>query len=885
MTRLAENVLNSADEKTTAAAVAAYASAAAVSTCQSARKYLDWLVGDTTGRRISGFTLYPGDRIALIVERLDAAGSAVNATWRFELSASTPDYEWPASNERSWLVAETARSVIDMARFAAKKPRLQAPVRVSDAPRAMNGLAYTLVYPASDGKPRQTELLLADHIWSPAGYQALAAQELAGLPRRRAPETASTVLSKLLDPRSPVLAAESVRLSARLATDVLDVGAHEEAALLLGVFALREAAGPFSDTRAALCRMAAHLAIARELRAGTASRTAALGDALLLTLVSRQREALAAIAEIEAAQPEPAEAELLAAMRLRITTDWRVLKKPETASLLLRLEQYRAVETSLGASHALKLMESFEPEPLSDWARVAAGRGFSVEQGNVLAGSAIDLELKDLAATWQVQHGSALPDSLVAALAEPSRGLFAGEDSPVPQVIGWGLWAAFFQRNLCFEAEASVRFLDRMLGLRDEAAARQDELRNRLSKLMLWPAVELKWVREAFGSERYTAVAKYHAAACSRAAEQARNAPQSLPPLAWERLRVCSDEKASRALPAITEWLDTVAPPGTGLYDPARFTAAASSRPENDAAALRGLNATAPFDRALIAMQPDERAPEKLRARYGPLVDYDLRAMEWLAAVAPDEEAVRLYTTMATVLPQKYFALGHVLLELDREEEAAAAYEKAIETVRDRVLVANGVQWLVGYYCDHGRLDRARAVAEMAADVYSADGLSTMGYLMERLGRYSDAEAWYRRVKERYDSEASLDSFYIRHEQRVGDGRYRELAADALKKLFPDGLRRVSLSELEGNPEVAIGPAGSKYRFSRFYGSARFGLREGDIVVAVNGYAVKSHRHYVLIRTFDDRQEATIIVWRDGGFLEIKGILRNIRYGAVSGAI
>src|SRR5947207_126449 len=81
-------------------------------------------------------------------------------------------------------------------------------------------------------------------------------------------------------------------LSQELAGDFRNPALHERAAVLLGVFALRESSGHFYDVRLPLCRMTAHLALARSLKKDSAySVHGRLAEAILYTLMNNQRDA------------------------------------------------------------------------------------------------------------------------------------------------------------------------------------------------------------------------------------------------------------------------------------------------------------------------------------------------------------------------------------------------------------------------------------------------------------------------------------------------------------------------------------------------------------------------------------------------------------------
>lgn len=241
----------------------------------------------------------------------------------------------------------------------------------------------------------------------------------------------------------------------------------------------------------------------------------------------------------------------------------------------------------------------------------------------------------------------------------------------------------------------------------------------------------------------------------------------------------------------------------------------------------------------------------------------------------------RLFEKITAIEPREYLSLGNYLLDLELEDEAAAAFEKAIAKASDRITVSNSVQWLVGYYCDHARIDRAREVAQLAADVGSARGLEAMGYFSERVGRYADAESWYQKIVEQYgegDGRTSLDDFYIRYARRVGNDRFSGQAAAALARVFPAGLERVSPGDLSSPPP----PRQSVPLDDDWQGYRRIGIIKDDLVVAVNGYRVRGSRQYYLVLSFDDRPELTLIVWRQGRYVEVKGHLKRTAYGPIS---
>ena len=179
---------------------------------------------------------------------------------------------------------------------------------------------------------------------------------------------------------------------------------------MIATLALRESAGYFSDPRRLLCRITAHLAWASALRQGGApSLEAQVAEIAPATLVGRQRVALGEIARLERDTSAGAALQAwLRSLRLRVTGDWRILKDPGQASLLERLEHFRALAWSLDVDHALAFSRQYGRESVPDWGRRALARGVNVEVGNVFTASATGLELVDLAETWEAARGTPL---------------------------------------------------------------------------------------------------------------------------------------------------------------------------------------------------------------------------------------------------------------------------------------------------------------------------------------------------------------------------------------------------------------------------------------------------------------------------------------------
>src|SRR5205823_965716 len=75
---------------------------------------------------------------------------------------------------------------------------------------------------------------------------------------------------------------------------------HDRAALLVGLFGLREYSGDFYDVRTVLCRVTAHLALGRNFQAEPKPTLhGRIAETLLSTLMNNQSDALRKLTEIE----------------------------------------------------------------------------------------------------------------------------------------------------------------------------------------------------------------------------------------------------------------------------------------------------------------------------------------------------------------------------------------------------------------------------------------------------------------------------------------------------------------------------------------------------------------------------------------------------------
>ncbi len=166
--------------------------------------------------------------------------------------------------------------------------------------------------------------------------------------------------------------------------------------------------------------------------------------------------------------------------------------------------------------------------------------------------------------------------------------------------------------------------------------------------------------------------------------------------------------------------------------------------------------------------------------------------------------------------------------------------------------MANASWWLVNYLYDNGDKEKALTIAKEAADVYSAGGLNCLAFLYNRMGDLEKSEQVYKDCSERYDNDAFLTAFYLRNSAK--NKHYAEESARLLKKHFPQGLQRIDTTKLAGPPK-----GGLKISDVEEY-LTQMGIKNDDVLVAVNGYKIDTQRQCDVIRnvSFDPNLKVTI---------------------------
>jgi len=784
-----------------------------------------------------------------------------------------PQFEtsWEYKTEQEWIVAEVVKALIDMAQYAQTRSAPDAAglqIRVEPENDAAGVTTFNVTVPA---RGKTWPLRATDHIWAPEMYAPLAADILG--PQAVAAAKPSTVsesvtLAALTRPRTDVMVAESERVSSELALDMTNAGAHEDAALLFATLALREYSGNFYDNHRSLCRLAAHLAMAQALRKGTPPTLAGrFAEVTLLTLAfTPQRATLARLDAIDALPSPSATVRAWSrALRMRNTEDWRLLPDPQAATLLERLEYLTWVAWKTGLTAGLEFLDKTELDDVPDWGSRILSGSVSVEAGQRFVPMGMGQVFQDMNAMPLGLGGATDPKQIVEALnQEPSAGPVRLDGGRVVvEILDRGTWAAWAQRHALHHIEKNVWFTEGMLGMPDQAKAMKAQFEKVFGGLRQYPLAARRMAKDA---------AAYEAAMRPSMALLSAH-PEWIGGHNWNLLLDRPVFPAETfVVPPIEFWCTPLFPAGTyfewpkRLYMPSghlRVRGPALQRMREVLPNYSNVVRAAVFDRL-----GEHASAADLKSAYGPLLDYDINVMLAVARASYDDppEHKKIMRRIGDLDPDYLGGLGYYLVEQGELDEAARVYEEYRVRARDRVGVSNQMRWLVDRLFDQGNKQHALEVAREAADVYSGRGLSTLANLYERMGRWVDAEEWFRRMADRYeDNESTLLSFYLRRQRAGKEGRASGPREALLAKIFPAGMEK--MTEVPGEGSAA--PMGGLQLVGASRDAKAAGLAGGDIIVAVDRVRVQTHDQYLTVRLLRREPDMPLTVWRKDRYLAV----------------
>jgi tetratricopeptide (TPR) repeat protein len=759
--------------------------------------------------------------------RLGAAPSQVTTAFR---------------TEEQWIVGQVARDLDEMARFA----RTGQPSASTQSPVSL---------------PDPSEGPWSFRSYEPFAKALLQAQGVVHAPAP--PSTDEALLDALTDLGGGRLARESVRLSEALRRDFTNPDRHEEAALLVGAFALREAEGHFADARASLGRMTAHLTLSGALRGSPdRSLSGTYAEILHASLTRQSALALELIGKLPG-EPSSAQAAWRSALTLRTTQDWRSFPDVSEGTLLERLEYLRALVATRSAAEVRVFLEKADPGNQADWNRIVSTAHLGVELGNltVLPGlTPLVAEIGEVRATLGLPPVA--DDALVKELNRPPRGCIG---SSGPQILDWGAWAAFYSRAILEHVADADTHLRRVQGAAGAADAYQKEMTGGFGRVRLYPVVTTHWTRgQEMNLDRI-----------ADAITVAIDHPQLVTAHNWGQLEYAQRyEPVRRGMPRSAEWFRTAIPRGTAFdarYRLEELGHAPRTRPDVEALAAIDPHDFA-IDMSLVRVRHGARPTlAQLQAILGGRAGFDSRAAEALAkagAEAGGPEQERVLAANCQRSAPACFDLAHHLVDEGRDEEAAATFERAIgDPSVDRVLAASHSRWLIDYHFRQGHQDRALRLANEAAETGSYSGLSFRARLLEQMERYDGAESDFEAMAERYDNNSSLVAFHYRMARGRGRAEFEAKLRRSARALFPNGLEKVG--DPGGKP-----PLDGAYVMGHSPELLKAGLRAGDVIVGVDGWRIRTAGQYEAVVRFDRADAMIFTVWR-GGYQQLRATVKD----------
>ncbi len=704
------------------------------------------------------------------------------------------------------------------------------------------------------------------NFWAPEAYVDLArsfSPRASASPR----DLDRAFVRRLLSATTSDLVDEDLRVGAALAADPASIPAHEEAALLLGAVALRESSGEFSDLRPAFHRVTAHLAMARTLgEASEPSEAGRIARATLLVLTGRERDAEPWIASI----PDPAWQRIL---RMRLTDDWRLFDALQPSTRFEKLEWFRSMARTLDTSTAMERYHRVFP-PLADeepdlhWYRIAVEQFEGPSDGYYFRRDLFDRELEELERVRRRYGDDAR--ALDLALDDPPRGLY-GPDGNLPRVVGWNYWAGFYQRHLCDHLVKADTYFRIAVGLPDEADAYRAHADPRLQGMELHPFVRMR--RTARAGVQVEDIDGFEDVVRATV----RN-PERVNGANWYFAAWTTGQMALReGMPRPADWFSSRLAVESTFDIRRRLWHFGRHQSPADIAVAQELAPSSSQVWRLFVELPRAQpiTTDELLRLMGPRAEYDLHALADVEASAErqrqDERPVR--ERMCAIEPSSCVHLGELLADRSEDADAVRAFRKAFDEATDRVHVSNHMRWLVRYYRGHGNTREAMIVAREGAGTGSSQGLTNLAWLLEDLNELDEAESLHADNFERYENPAELIGFYYRLARIGGLAAYEQRLHSAASDVFPNGLRTYRAEENDTPPidGALIDSNSEKLREA--------GLMPGDVIVALDGFRVRSFGQYEAVRTFSESPELKLAVWRVNRYMDIAASPRDRRFG------
>ncbi len=756
---------------------------------------------------------------------------------------------WRWRDEQEWIVDTVGKDIAEMIVYA--KYHSDPTVKLSASSLKFQTTtvdAKTNKYKFQLTLPGQTEAIsheftLNGYIWSPATYQPFVKQLMETL-KLKADQTSVTpenYLKILSDADMAELFAENDRISKALSETPLDPCLHEQAALLQATFDMLELAGNYSDTRAPLNRISAHLAIAETLN-GSNSLTLAgkIADIALESMSCRDGVAVSKNVDLAKLQTDEIVKSWLRALNIRSSGDYRIFDEKKQTQL--EASQFGMRYASLlTVDKTLDYVSAHKCTPAIRWMRIAmCGQG-SVASGHAVDSQIIPAELAAFSDDYKLYNKQSIsPQSLESELNKTSTRCLINDNGTYKLVVlSWGDVAAYHARHVLNGVAQAYGFYEYRYGVKEMAAATLKKSTDLLGKLTLFPMVLIDVQRDHEHKELND---KFDQGMEKLFVEH----PEQIQAYPWVYAKLLGKNSAP---PVVLQtppelWFSPYCPMGTAYYFAHRLYL---DNCKPDLAELTRLRTLCPLEEGICWQWIEKKygknpTSAQLREGYGKLVDYDLNAMRHCSYGDYDDPSKyeETLTKIAAIDPDNFFDLGYYFAQHNMPEKASKYYQDGIDKAQDAVLVANKSSWLVNYLYNKGEKEKALSIAKSAAEVYSMGGLCCLADLYDRMGELSKAEQLYIDANERYDNDAPLVGFYFRHADK--NKKYADESARLLKKHFPTGLQHIDLAKLSSPPKAGVKILeGEKFTDS-------LGLLKNYIVVGLNEYKTDNMKQYGIVR-------------------------------------
>jgi hypothetical protein len=359
-------------------------------------------------------------------------------------SGSGNYFKTPFQDESQFVVQEIITDIAEMisfARYGTPSDGGAVSVAAQETGGTPDAPAYHITVKVGGLAPIETKLTISGPIWSKAAYADVTALIAKSLELKSPSSTVSgdaSMLERLADGRAETIARENLELSKNLQSDFTNPAFHEQAAVLLGAFSLRENSGPFYDIRLPLCRLTAHLALARFLAGDHPPGASGLvAESMLLTLINNEVGAIEQLKTLDTS--EKSMATWTRTLRAYANRDFRPLDASTNVPGIEQIAWFWAYSSVNNRAVAWQRVGDAVTQ-LPDFFRVVAAMGYGVEMGNVMLQAWLPLEMREVRDVYRLTQGRELKEEdLVAALNQFPDRCFDLQKSGPPRVrvIRW----------------------------------------------------------------------------------------------------------------------------------------------------------------------------------------------------------------------------------------------------------------------------------------------------------------------------------------------------------------------------------------------------------------------------------------------------------------